>query len=138
MVEGEVCSLQLTHRSMTSEVENPRIALIKENIMFKDRNTMVSLETVTLQEAEYVKNVVGKLLELKPNVVLVEKSVAHLALELLKEKGVSLAVNVKMKVLERLARMTQGSLIESVDTLITAAAPKLGQEYFFLFLSRIL
>ena len=99
---------------------------------------MVSLETVTLQEAEYVKNVVGKLLELKPNVVLVEKSVAHLAQELLKEKGVSLAVNVKMKVLERLARMTQGSLIESVDTLITAAAPKLGQEYFFLFLSRIL
>ena len=33
MVEGEVCSLQLTHRSMTSEVENPRIALIKENII---------------------------------------------------------------------------------------------------------
>ena len=107
MVEGEVCSLQLTHKNMSTYIIKPRIALVSESIMFKDRNTMVSLETVTLQEAEYVKNVIGKLLDLKPTLVMVEKSVAHLAQELLLKEGVSLAVNVKNKVLQRLSRLTQ-------------------------------
>ena len=124
LVEGEVCSLQLTHKDMENVISNPRIALVAESIMFKDRNAMVSLETVQLQEAEYVKNVIGKLLELRPNLVLVEKSVTHLAQEILRREGVSLAVNVKPKVLSRLSRLIQGSIIKSVDTLMTA--PKLG------------
>ena len=124
MVEGEVCSLQLTHKDMATAIPQPRIALVEESIMFKDRNTMVSLETVTLQEAEYVKNVIAKLLDLKPSLVLVEKSVANLAQDILLKEGVSLAVNVKPKVLSRLARLTQGSIIKSVDTLITV--PRLG------------
>ena len=65
LVEGEVCSLQLTHKNMSSNIVKPRfvlfhfltfvydnffrIALVSESIMFKDRNTMVSLETVSLQ-----------------------------------------------------------------------------------------
>jgi len=124
LVEGEVCSLQLTHKNMSSNIVKPRIALVSESIMFKDRNTMVSLETVSLQEAEYVKNVIGKLLDLKPSLILVEKSVAHLAQEILLREGVSLAVNVKRKVLTRLSRLTQASIIQSVDTLIST--PRLG------------
>ena len=50
LVEGEVCSLQLTHKDMASSLTRPRIALVAESIMFKDRNTMVSLETIKLQE----------------------------------------------------------------------------------------
>ena len=124
LVEGEVCSLQLTHKDMENIITNPRIALVYESIMFKDRNAMVSLETVQLQEAEYIKNVIGKLLDLRPNLVLVEKSVTHLAQEILRREGVSLAVNVKPKVLSRLSRLIEGSIIKSVDTLMTA--PKLG------------
>ena len=52
MVEGEVCSLQLTHKSMAHSI-------VKE------------------AEAEYVKNVIGKLLDLKPSWILVEKSITH-------------------------------------------------------------
>ena len=124
LVEGEVCSLQLTHKDMENIITQPRIALVAESIMFKDRNAMVSLETVQLQEAEYIKNVIGKLLDLRPNLVLVEKSVTHLAQEILRREGVSLAVNVKPKVLSRLSRLIEGSIIKSVDTLMTA--PTLG------------
>ena len=124
LVEGDVCSLQFTHRNMATQIYRPRIALIQESIMFKDRNTIVSLDTVSMQEAEYIRNVVGKLLDLKPNIVLVEKSVAKLAQEIFLTEGVSLAVNVKPKVLSRLSRLTQGSIISSVDTMITA--PNLG------------
>lgn len=124
LVEGEVCSLQLTHKDMENVILKPRIALVAESIMFKDRNAMVSLETVQLQEAEYVKNVIGKLLDLRPSLVLVEKSVTHLAQEILRKERVSLAVNVKPKVLSRLSRLIEGSIIKSVDTLMTA--PTLG------------
>ena len=124
LVEGDVCSLQFTHRNMATTIYRPRIALIQESIMFKDRNTIVSLDTVALQEAEYIRNVVGKLLDLRPNIVLVEKSVAKLAQEIFLTEGVSLAVNVKPKVLSRLSRLSGGSIISSVDTMITA--PSLG------------
>ena len=124
LVEGDVCSLQFTHRNMAVKIYRPRIALIQESIMFKDRNTIVSLDTVSLQEAEYIRNVVGKLLDLRPNIVLVEKSVAKLAQEIFLTEGVSLAVNVKPKVLSRLSRLSQGSIISSVDSMITA--PNLG------------
>ena len=79
MVEGEVCSLQLTHKDMATAIPQPRIALVEESIMFKDRNTMVSLETVTLQEAEYVKNAIAKLLDLKPSLA-VTKTAARVRL----------------------------------------------------------
>ena len=42
--------------------------------MFKDRNTMVSLEIIQVQDAEYVKNVIGKLPDSRPNIVLIEKT----------------------------------------------------------------
>ena len=71
-----------------------------------------------------LRNVVGKLLDLKPNIILVEKSVAKLAQEIFLKEGVSLVVNVKPKVLTRLSRLSQGSIISSVDTMITA--PNLG------------
>ena len=124
LVEGEVCSLQLTHKTMKQVLVRPRIALLAESIMFKDRQTMVSLETVALQEAEYVKNVTGKLLDLKPDLILVEKSVAHIGQEILRRAGVSLAVNVKPRVLSRLSRRTQASIIKSVDSMMSA--PRLG------------
>merc|ERR1719450_164880 len=81
-VEGEVCSLKLAHKAMAANIHKPRIALVAESIMFKDRNTMVSLESIQLQEAEYVKNVIGKLLDSRPNIVLVEKTVSNLGLTL--------------------------------------------------------
>ena len=124
LVEGEVCSLKLAHKGMAANIHKPRIALVAESIMFKDRNTMVSLESIQLQEAEYVKNVIGKLLDSRPNIVLVEKTVTNLAQEIFLKEGVSLAVNVKPRLLQRLARLTQAVIIKSVDSMI--APPKLG------------
>ena len=85
---------------------------------------MVSLESIQMQEAEYVKNIVGKLLDSRPNIVLVEKAVTNLAQEIFLKEGVSLAVNVKPRVLQRIARLTQCTIIKSVDSMM--APPKLG------------
>ena len=71
-----------------------------------------------------MKNVIGKLLEFRPSLVLVEKTVTYLAQEMLRREGVSLVVNVKPKLLGRLTRLTGGSIIQSVDTMLSQ--PKLG------------
>ena len=62
-------------------------------------NRFVSLDTLAMQEEEYIKNVTGRLLACQPNLVLVERTVSRLAQEILLSEGVSLALNVKFQVL---------------------------------------
>ena len=49
----------------------------------------------------------GRLLAARPNIVLVERTVSRLAQEMFLNAGVGLVLNVKYRVLERLARVTQ-------------------------------
>ena len=125
LVSGEVCSLQLVHKGMKGTIHQPRIALVANSIMFqRDEGRFVSLDTLAMQEEEYIKNVTGRLLASQPSVVLVERTVSRLAQEIFLREGVSLALNVKFRVLTRLARLTQGEIINSVDSML--ASPRLG------------
>ena len=131
LVAGEVCSLQLAHKGMASSIQQPRIALVANSIMFqREEGRFVSLDTLAMQEEEYIKNVTGRLLACRPSVVLVERTVSRLAQEIFLREGVSLALNVKHRVLTRLARLTQGSIISSVDSML--APPRLGSCERFL------
>ena len=80
LVSGEVCSLQLVHKGMAGTIQQPRIALVANSIMFqRDEGRFVSLDTLAMQEEEYIKNVTGRLLASQPSVVLVERTVSRLA-----------------------------------------------------------
>jgi len=125
LVHGEVCSRKLAHKGMATQITKPRIALVANSIMFqREENRMISLESLTMQEEEYIKNVTQKLLQSKPNLVLVEKTVSRLAQDIFLREGVSLALNVKYRVLERLERLTGAKIITSIDSML--AAPVLG------------
>lgn len=52
---------------------------------------------------------------MKPNLVLVQKSVSRIAQELFNQMGVTLVLNVKASVLERIARCTGAEILTSVD-----------------------
>jgi 1-phosphatidylinositol-3-phosphate 5-kinase len=49
----------------------------------------------TLQEHEYLRNCVGRIATLQPDIVLVEKTVSRLAQGFLLDAGISLVINVK-------------------------------------------
>ena len=51
-----------------------------------------------------------RIADYKPDVLLVEKSVARYAQELLLQKGISVVLNVKRSLLNRLARCTQAQV----------------------------
>lgn len=63
-----------------------------------------------VQEHAHLRNTVERIAEYKPSVLLVEKSVARYAQELLLKKGISLVLNVKRSSLLRLARCTESQV----------------------------
>lgn len=67
-----------------------------------------------------LKVIVSKIEAHRPNVLLVEKSVSSYAQEYLLEKEISLVLNVKRPVLERIARCTGALITPSVDKISVA------------------
>lgn len=66
---------------------------------------------MALQETEQLSTAVKRLAEVKPDVLLVEKSVARDAQNALLERGISLALNVKRTNMDRLARCTGAQVL---------------------------
>lgn len=63
-----------------------------------------------VQEHEHLRITVERVADYKPDVLLVEKSVARYAQELLLQKGISVVLNVKRSLLNRLARCTEAQV----------------------------
>lgn len=57
----------------------------------------------------------SRIVSMKPDLVLVQKSVSRIAQELFNQMGVTLVLNVKTSVLERIARCTGAEILTSVD-----------------------
>ena len=56
---------------------------------------MASLDSLVLQEEEFLRNLVGRIVSLKPELVLVEKTVSRLAQNMLLSRGISVIINIK-------------------------------------------
>lgn len=72
------------------------------------------------QESEYLGHTVARITALGPDIVLVHRSVSRLAQDRLRECGVTLVLNVKLSILERLARCTGANIVDSIDAHISA------------------
>lgn len=57
----------------------------------------------------------SRIVSMKPDLVLVQKSVSRIAQELFNQMGVTLVLNVKESVLERVSRSTGAEILTSVD-----------------------
>jgi 1-phosphatidylinositol-3-phosphate 5-kinase len=71
----------------------------------------------------HLRDIVNRIAVFKPDILMVEGSVSRPAQQALLEHGISLALNVKHVLLERLARSTGAELITSLDNLFQ---PRLG------------
>lgn len=81
--------------------------------------SVLTEELPLMQEKEHMKMVVGKIESRRPNVVLVEKSVSSSAQELF-PKDISLVLNVKRPLLDRISRCTGAQISSSVDSISSA------------------
>lgn len=131
VVSGVVCTKNVVHKKMRQQLTNPRILLVGSSIVYQRvENKLSSLDPILMQECEYLKHVVAKIQVFQPDLLLVEKTVSRLAQEKLLQMDVTLAINVKPSVMERVSRCTQSAIVSSIDAQLRK--PNLGscQNFF--------
>lgn len=125
LINGVVCSKNIAHKGMATFLDNPKILLLEGSIVYqRTEGRLTSLEPVLMQEHEYLRHVANRIIALQPDLVLVQRNVSRLAQDILRDQGVTLVLNVKQRILERVARCTEADIVTSVDSCI--GRPRLG------------
>ncbi|KAL1215886.1 1-phosphatidylinositol-3-phosphate 5-kinase FAB1A [Cardamine amara subsp. amara] len=124
VVRGVVCKKNVAHRRMTSKIEKPRLLILGGALEYQRiSNQLSSFDTLLQQEMDHLKMAVAKIDSHNPDILLVEKSVSRFAQEYLLAKDISLVLNIKRSLLERISRCTGAQIVPSIDQL---TSPKLG------------
>ncbi|KAL9254943.1 putative 1-phosphatidylinositol-3-phosphate 5-kinase FAB1C, partial [Drosera capensis] len=124
LVKGVVCTKNIKHKRMTSRYGNARLLLLGGSLEYqRTSNQLASFNMLLEEEMNNIKVIVSKIEVHRPNVLLVEKSVSPYAQEYLLAKEISLVLNVKRPVLDRIAQCT-GAVITTVGNLPKA---RIGQ-----------
>ncbi|XP_073489524.1 1-phosphatidylinositol 3-phosphate 5-kinase isoform X2 [Aquarana catesbeiana] len=126
VVNGFVCTKNIAHKKMNACIKSPKILLLKCSIeyLYREETKFTCIDPIVVQEREFLKNYVQRIVDVRPTLVLVEKTVSRIAQDMLLEHGITLVINVKPQVLDRVSRTTQGDLVMSMDQLLTK--PHLG------------
>ncbi|KAL5583369.1 hypothetical protein UlMin_015811 [Ulmus minor] len=124
VVKGVVFKKNVAHRRMTTKIKKPRLLIIGGALEYQRVSThLSSFDTLLQQEMDHLKMAVAKIDAQHPDVVLVEKSVSRFAQEYLLAKDISLVLNIKKPLLDRIARCTGAQIVPSIDQL---SSQKLG------------
>lgn len=115
----------VTDKKMSKEINNAKIMLLSGGIEFT-RTGRVSLDALLEQEERYMEIIVTKIYKLKPNVLLVGRSVSRKAQELLLRANIALIQYVKPTLMTRIARQTGATVLSSIDH-VTNGTTILGQ-----------
>ncbi|CAO3691478.1 unnamed protein product [Umbelopsis ramanniana] len=117
-VKGVVCSKNVAHKQMVRNIVNPRILILLFPLEYsRVENQLLSLEPVLSQERDHLGKLVARIVALRPTLVLVKSSVSRLALEYLLKANIPVVYNVKLSVIDAVARCTGASIIPSIDKL---------------------
>ena len=113
-ISGVAFHNNVTDKKMSKVINNAKIMLLSGGIEFT-RTGRVSLDALLEQEERYMEILVTKIFKLKPNVLLVGRSVSRKAQELLLRANIALIQYVKPQLLTRIARQTGATVLSSID-----------------------
>ncbi|KFA72278.1 hypothetical protein S40288_02463 [Stachybotrys chartarum IBT 40288] len=117
-ISGVVFTKNLALKSMPRKIMNPRIVLVTFPIEYqRHQQQFMSLQPVIEQEKEFLRVVVQRITNLRPQLLLAEKGVSGVALQYLSEANISVAYNVKHTVIEAVSRCAETEIISSLDML---------------------
>lgn len=117
-VSGVVFTKNVALKSMPRKISNPRIVLVRFPVEYHRHDTnLMSLQPVIEQEKEYLRVVVQRITNLRPHVLLAEKSISGVALQYLNEANIAVVYNVKHTVIEAVSRCAETEVITSLDML---------------------
>lgn len=119
-VSGVIFTKNLALKSMPRRIANPRIVIVSFPIEYQrhQQHHFMSLQPVIEQEKQYLRMVVSRIANLRPHVLLANKSISGVALQYLSEAGIAVVYNVKVAVIEAVSRCAKADIIESLDMLV--------------------
>ena len=119
---GYIFSKNVALKSMQRAIVRPRILIITFPLEYaRSEAHFMSLDPVIRQEREYLENLVSRIAALKPDILLAQRNISGLALELLDRANITVIYKVKPSVLEAVSRCTYARFHNSVDKLATPA-----------------
>ena len=122
-VSGLVFTKNLALKGMPRSIPHPNILILTFPLEYaRHQQHFMSLEPVIKQEREFLQNLVNRIAALRPQLLLVERSVSGLALQYLEQANIATAYNVKASVLEAISRCCQTRIISSIDKLTVKPA----------------
>ncbi|PKS12780.1 hypothetical protein jhhlp_000991 [Lomentospora prolificans] len=117
-VSGLIFTKNLALKSMPRRIIRPRVVIVSFPIEYqRHQQHFMSLQPVIEQEKEFLRIVVNRIVKLNPQVLLSEKGVSGMALEMLSAANIAVAYNVKPSVIEAVARCAETDIISSLDML---------------------
>ncbi|KAL1630722.1 Mitochondrial distribution and morphology protein 12 [Diplodia seriata] len=119
-ISGVVFTKNVALKSMPRSIPQPRVLIVTFPIEYaRHQQHFMSLEPVIAQEREFLRNLVGRIAALNPQVLFVQRNVSGLALQFLEEANITVVHNVKPSVLNAVSRCLQIRMISSIDKLAT-------------------
>lgn len=119
-ISGVVFTKNVALKSMPRSIPQPRVLIVTFPIEYaRHQQHFMSLEPVIAQEREFLRNLVGRIAALNPQVLLVQRNVSGLALQYLEEANITVIHNIKASVLNAVSRCLQIRMISSIDKLAT-------------------
>eukprot|EP00736_Rhodelphis_marinus_P005679 Rmarinus@m.24058 len=126
-VDGVVCRKNVCHRKMRRSIPNARLLLFSVPLEYQRRqNVLTTLAPLLEQETEYIRILVSKIAALQPDVVICQQSVNRLAQELLLRDNIAVVLNVKVGVMERIARSSAAVILGQTDNIPSSAVGVCG------------
>ena len=123
-ISGLIFTKNVALKSMARYLTNPRILIITFAIEYaRHEQHFMSLDPVIRQEKEYLANLVGRIAALKPDLLLAQRNISGLALELLEKANITTVFNIKSSVLEAVSRCTEARVAHSMDKLTSLSDP---------------
>ncbi|KAI1153674.1 hypothetical protein F4825DRAFT_414168 [Nemania diffusa] len=117
-VPGVIFTKKLALKTMRRRISSPRVVIISFPIEYqRHQHHFMSLQPVIEQEREFLERLVNRIIALRPQLLLTEKSVSGVALQLLADAKIAVAYNVKPSVLSAVSRCLETEIISSVDML---------------------
>lgn len=118
---GYIFSKNIALKGMRRSIIRPRVLIITFPIEYaRGEAQFMSLDPAIRQEREYLRNLVLRIAALKPDVLLAQKNISGLALELLAKANITVIYNVKPPVLEAVSRCLYADQYGSIDKLALA------------------
>lgn len=127
-LDGYVCTKNVATKRMATflPLRHARIMMVAFPIEYhRNASQLMALEPIMAQEYEFLRILVARIVALRPNVVIAERSVSHLALRMFEDAGVVVFCGMKRTAIETIAHCTQADIVQSIDRL--ALDPHLGR-----------